>query len=166
MNFSRFRIMAALLGVASIFSLQAAIKDLPVTTVQGRKYHYYDVAPKETVYSLCYKLGISKDELIRNNPAVADGLRSGMKLFFPVETVPASGSDSSQTSGKTITYHVQKGETIFGIAHKYGITTDDVIAQNPVLKNGLKAGQTITIKLPGVAVETVEQKEEDRKSVV
>ena len=64
--------MAALMGVASIFSLQAAIKDLPVTTVQGQKYHYYDVTSKETVYSLCYKLGISKDELIRNNPAVAD----------------------------------------------------------------------------------------------
>lgn len=150
--------MAALMGVASIFSLQAAIKDLPVTTVQGQKYHYYDVTSKETVYSLCYKLGISKDELIRNNPAVADGLRSGMKLFFPVETAQASAA--SQTPSKVITHHVQKGETIFGIAHKYGVTTDDVIAQNPVLKDGLKAGQTITVKLPGAAEETVGHIEE------
>lgn len=129
-----------------------------MTTVQGRKYHYYDVTSKETVYSLCYKLGISKDELIRNNPSVADGLRSGMKLFFPVET--ASASSSAQAPGKVITHHVQKGETIFGIAHKYGVTTDEVIAQNPVLKDGLKAGQTITVKLPGMAEDVAVDKGE------
>ena len=45
-----------------------------------RLYHYYEVPAKETVYSLCYKLDITKDEMIRHNPSVADGLRSGMKI--------------------------------------------------------------------------------------
>ena len=48
---------------------------------------------------------------------------------------------------------MQKGETIFGIAHKYGVNTEAVIEQNPVLKNGLKAGQTIQITVPGTVVE-------------
>ena len=71
MNFSRFTIAAILMGAASVFALHAAVKDLPVKTVNGRLYHYYEVPAKETVYSLCYKLDISKDEMIRHNPSVA-----------------------------------------------------------------------------------------------
>lgn len=153
MNFSRFTIAAILMGAASVFALHAAVKDLPVKTVNGRLYHYYEVPAKETVYSLCYKLDISKDEMIRHNPSVADGLRAGMTLFFPVEGSAETAVQPSTAPGRVISHHVQKGETIFGIAHKYGVNTEAVIEQNPVLKNGLKAGQTIQITVPGTAVE-------------
>ena len=155
MNFSRFTTLAALIGAASLISLQAAVKDLPTKKVNGKLYHYYEVPAKETVYSLCHKLDITKDEIIRHNPAVADGLRKGMVLFFPAQepqpaatTATAPDSDNA-TSKQVISHYVNKGETIFGIAHKYGLKTEDVIAQNPVLKNGLKAGQTITLTVPG-----------------
>ncbi len=153
MNFSRFTIAAILMGAASVFALHAAVKDLPVKTVNGRLYHYYEVPAKETVYSLCYKLDISKDEMIRHNPSVADGLRAGMTLFFPVEESAETAVQPSAVPGRVVSHHVQKGETIFGIAHKYGVNTEAVIEQNPVLKNGLKAGQTIQITVPGTAVE-------------
>ena len=153
MNFSRFTIAAILMGAASVFALHAAVKDLPVKTVNGRLYHYYEVPAKETVYSLCYKLDISKDEMIRHNPSVADGLRAGMTLFFLVEESAETAVQPSAAQGRVISHHVQKGETIFGIAHKYGVNTEAVIEQNPVLKNGLKAGQTIQITVPGTAVE-------------
>lgn len=153
MNFSRFSIAALLMGAAATLAIQAAVKDLPVKKVNGRLYHYYEVPAKETVYSLCYKLDITKDEMIRHNPSVADGLRAGMTLFFPVEDGAGDSSAEQSAPGRVIEYHVQKGETIFGIAHKYGITTEAVIEQNPVLKNGLKAGQTIKITIPGAPVE-------------
>ena len=153
MNFSRFTIAAILMGAASVFALHAAVKDLPVKTVNGRLYHYYEVPAKETVYSLCYKLDISKDEMIRHNPSVADGLRAGMTLFFPVEESVETAVQPSAAQGRVISHHVQKGETIFGIAHKYGVNTEAVIEQNPVLKNGLKAGQTIQITVSGSVVE-------------
>ncbi len=153
MNFSRFTIAAILMGAASVFALHAAVKDLHVKTVNGRLYHYYEVPAKETVYSLCYKLDISKDEMIRHNPSVADGLRAGMTLFFPVEESAETAVQPSAAPGRVVSHHVQKGETIFGIAHKYGVNTEAVIEQNPVLKNGLKAGQTIQITVPGTAVE-------------
>ena len=153
MNFSRFTIAAILMGAASVFALHAAVKDLPVKTVNGRLYHYYEVPAKETVYSLCYKLDISKDEMIRHNPSVADGLRAGMTVFFMVEESAETAVHPSAAPGRVVSHHVQKGETIFGIAHKYGVNTEAVIEQNPVLKNGLKAGQTIQITVPGTAVE-------------
>ncbi len=153
MNFSRFTIAAILMGAASVFALHAAVKDLPVKTVNGRLYHYYEVPAKETVYSLCYKLDISKDEMVRHNPSVADVLRAGMTLFFPVEESAETAVQPSAAPGRVVSHHVQKGETIFGIAHKYGVNTEAVIEQNPVLKNDLKAGQTIQITVPGTVVE-------------
>lgn len=144
-------IMAVLLTAVSAIGMDAAVKDLPVKRVNGKLYHYYEVAPRETVYSLLYKLDINREEMLRHNPSVADGLKAGMTLFFPVdegEGAPKERTVVKQTTGRVITHDVEKGETIFGIARKYNISTEDVISQNPVLKDGLKAGQTITLSLP------------------
>lgn len=45
-----------------------------------------------------------------------------------------------------INHEVKRGETIWGIAHKYGVSADDIIEWNPTIKNGLKNG--ITLKIP------------------
>lgn len=159
MNFSRFSIAALLMGAATTLAINAAVKDLPVKKVNGRLYHYYEVPAKETIYSLCYKLDVTKDEMIRHNPSVADGLRSGMTLYFPVEESGDVTVSAPAAAGRVVSHNVQKGETIFGIAHKYGVKTEDVIAENPVLKNGLKAGQTIQITLPGAPAEPTVQEQ-------
>lgn len=161
MNFSRFTVAAILMCAASMFALHAAVKDLPVKKINGRLYHYYEVPAKETVYSLCYKLDITKDEMIRHNPSVADGLKSGMMLYFPVDNGGDTAvGNSAPVAGRVISHHVQKGETIFGIAHKYGVTTEAVIEQNPVLSKGLKAGQTIQITVPGAPEEATPDAQE------
>lgn len=172
MNFSRFTMLAALIGTAASISLQAAVKDLPTKKVNGNLYHYYEVTSKETVYSLCYKLDTTKEEIIRHNPAVADGLRKGMVLFFPVEeSQPAKAEPAAPAHAaaeQVISHHVSRGETIFGIARKYGLSTEDVIAQNPVLKNGLKAGQTIKLTIHGskadIAASTPHTEAEESKN--
>lgn len=162
MNLKRFLTTAALMAaIMAPLTLNSAVKDLPVKRVNGKLYHYMEVPANETVYSLCYKLDISKDELVRNNPSVADGLRAGMTLFFPFEddSSSASSASSAPASSRTtspattdngdLRYKVTRGETVFGIAAKFGVKTDDIFKANPILKNGLKAGQTIII--PGVA---------------
>lgn len=136
---------------AGALALGAAVKDLPVKSVNGHLYHYYVTPDKETVYSICHKLGVSKDELIRHNPAVADGLKVGMVLYFPYDGDPTVETASRPASSAAVTHKVERGETIFGLAHKYGITEEQLIAQNPSIRDGLKAGQTLTIK-PGAPV--------------
>ncbi|MDE5918741.1 MAG: LysM peptidoglycan-binding domain-containing protein, partial [Duncaniella sp.] len=104
----------------------ADVKDLPVRKVNGKLYHYYEVPAKETVYSLCYKLGITKDQLVKDNPAVADGLKSGMTLFFPHESENSENTKNLANPGRIINHKVEKGETIYGIARKYGTSTDRI----------------------------------------
>lgn len=45
-----------------------------------------------------------------------------------------------------VNHEVKRGETLWGIAHHYGVSPDDIVELNPSIKNGLKNG--ITIKIP------------------
>ncbi len=135
------------------FSTQAL--DLPIKAINGVQYYFREIMPKETIYGICRELGISKDEIVRHNPAVADGLKAGMVLYFPVsEYEPSSNNDdaSSQSAPaqnaiiETADAHlVEKGETIYGISRHYGISTEDLIAANPQIKSGLKTGMLLNI---------------------
>lgn len=46
-------------------------------------YIYHTVKKRETVYSLSRKYSIKKDEIIRLNPSVKDGLKEGMIVIIP-----------------------------------------------------------------------------------
>lgn len=125
--------LAALLTVSGSLIVLASVEDLPTVNRDGQLYHYYEVQPKETIYSLTHKLGITKDEIIAANPSVAEGLKAHSVLYFPAnKAVPR-------------THTAVKGETIYGISHRYGMTVDDLIARNPMLKDGLKPGMILML---------------------
>lgn len=82
------KIFAALaLIVASVAS--ADDLNLPVKVIDSRAVYYYEVPPKETVYSITRKFGVSREELLRLNPQLIDGLRAGTTLIIKVvDAVP------------------------------------------------------------------------------
>lgn len=79
------RKLALITALVAISASAQGYKDLPVRTINGTAYHVYEVKPKETVYSLTRQWGITRQQLIEWNPQVADGLRAGELLLFPVE---------------------------------------------------------------------------------
>ena len=127
-----------LLG-ASAFA--GGVEELPLVEHNGVLCHYYVVQPKETVYSLSNKLGITPEQLIAANPSVADGLKAHSMLYFPV--------NDAERHDRVESHIVQKGETIYGLSKRFGVSTEELIAQNPSLRDsGLKAGQTVTVTIP------------------
>ncbi len=52
--------------------------------VSTEQYVFYDVKPKQTMYTLTRKLSVTEEELILLNPALKDGLKAGMVLKLPV----------------------------------------------------------------------------------
>ncbi len=52
----------------------------------------YQVQPKETLYSLCKRFGISQEEMIKLNPELKNGLRAGMILKVPAQAVSEATS--------------------------------------------------------------------------
>ena len=63
--------------------LSLAQSSLPRTVLGGQSFYYYEIQAGESIYDIASKLGVTKDEIIRNNPAAADGVEAGMKLYFP-----------------------------------------------------------------------------------
>ncbi len=84
-----------------------AALDLPVKTVNGVDYYYYEVKPKESIYSLTKKIGVSRADIMRCNPAAVDGLRPKQVLLFPVsEFGEASNKEEKANAQSTVPHEV------------------------------------------------------------
>lgn len=111
-----------------------------------KKYVSYEVKNrKETLYSISKQFGVNINDIIEANPYAENGIKKGDILQIPIveENIPKS---SGQTS-----HVVQPKETIYGISKQYGISSEQLIAANPSLKDGLKIGDTIIIPIQAVA---------------
>ena len=129
--------------VCGAFMSQAQM-NLPKTTIAGQEFYYYDVNAGESIYDIAAKLAVTKDEIIKNNPDAADGIENNMRLYFPVngESKPAPVIQEQATGTK---HTVEQGETLYGLAKRYGTTVDELIAANPSSANGIKVGQVLVI---------------------
>lgn len=141
MLFSVKKSFSVLLILLTCISASALV--LPVKTVGGRQFYYYNVGKNESLYGISHKLGIPIQDIIRHNPAATDGLRSGTVLYFPVEEysdneIPVPGqTDAVQftedaridaPSQEKITYYESAPQTApkdpaVGIALGFGLRT-------------------------------------------
>lgn len=62
------------------------------------EYINYEVKPKETLYGLTKKFGMSQDELIALNPELKEGVREGMTLKYPANTTLLEGTNKEMAN--------------------------------------------------------------------
>lgn len=115
----------------------------------------YTVKKGDTLYSISKKYQITVPELrAANNLSESDVLKVGVKLVIPsadIENAAAlSATKNVQTSSEktsaTTTYTVQKGDTLYGIARKYGIKLNELLALNNLDNSAtIKIGQKILV---------------------
>ena len=137
----KFKHIVILASIAFAAHVAMAQMSLPTTVVNGAEYYYYDAGNRESIYEIAAKLGITKDEIIKNNPNAADGIENGMRLYFPVAK---NGTPVTREQAQ-ITHTVKQGETLYGLAKRYGLTVEALVAANPSAENGIKVGQVLTI---------------------
>ena len=147
--------------VLSVMSINASVYELPIKVVDGVEYYYYTVKAKETLYSLSRQFELSQEDVLKYNPSLADGLKAGATLYFPVDEL-------NQVT--TPIYHiVKKGESVYGISRQYGMEIDVLIAMNPSAKDGIKIGEKLVIregkKIPMPKQDVVTSTTEDEQSV-
>lgn len=107
------------------------------------KYTYYEVQPKQGKWRVAYDHGITIDELERLNPNIKNvELQIGQKLVVP-RFITADKTTPAKDEDNYIYYEVLPQETMYSLSKRFGISIDEMIALNPVLKDGLKSGQTI-----------------------
>lgn len=161
----RYLFFAAL---AMVISLTVSALDLPVKTVNNTRYYYYTAKKGDTVLSIARKIGVTRGDILLYNPGVADGIREGVTIYLPVEQFAdvaspdepavtsadvAASSPLPEYSGPTFRYKVQKGETLFGLAHRFSCTPDQIIALNPWADQGIRSGDILTVpgSITGIA---------------
>lgn len=135
-----------LLAILSFSCLSASVLELPIKKINGKDYYFYKVQSNETIYSITHKLKISKEEIFKYNPSVADGLRTHETLYFPVSAYNATSNPNDFSGMEYIEHRIKKGETLYGICKKYNISKETLFAHNPDAQDGIKTG--FTLKIP------------------
>lgn len=104
----------------------------------------YTVPPKMNFYRLEKKFNVKSDEIVRLNPEITErgGLKEGMVIRIPEQKI-ATGDVNTDNY---IFYEVKPKQTEFSLTRKLGISYKDLLALNPDVQNGLKAG--MVLKLP------------------
>lgn len=117
------------------------LTNLPTIRVNGKIMYYYDAQAGDNIYTIADKLGVSVEQIRANNPSVADGVKPRMRLLFPSDIA----TDQTGNSAGPLTHIVKKGESVYGIAHQYGMTVDELLALNPMASQGLRPNQRLLL---------------------
>jgi LysM repeat protein len=102
------------------------------------------VTPKETLYGIEKKYGVSDDDLKTANPFIEkEGLQIGQTLVIPVKNKIIN---TAVVQDKVIYHDVLPKETKYSISRKYGITIAELEKRNPEIVSGLPIGYRLIIK--------------------
>ena len=143
-----------------------AKKTQPSTTKQVIEHQ---VVAKQTLYSISKMYGVEKEEIIRLNPEIENGIiKIGQILRIPVsDKTKAQVQDNVAkqiNSDKTTVQHEIKAqqpvlpkkkyviyevksrkETLYGISKQFGVSINEIIEANPYAQDGIKKGDILQI---------------------
>ncbi len=120
--------------------------------IAGGTYTFHKVEQGETIFSISKRYLVSQKELLTANPELITGLKAGQTLRIPAAVQAGSPGATSAIGGKPEdqiatfqVYQVKKGDSLYFIAKKFGITVEDILTYNPVVRAGLKVGDILRI---------------------
>ena len=130
----------------------------------------YKVEKGDTLYSISRKYQITVAELrTANNLSEKDVIKVGQKLIIPdadIGTAAAlsstKSSSASAPAGKTVEYQVKKGDTLYGIARKNGMSVADLMSLNHLDSSAvIKVGQKLKVTAGGESTSSTASKSND-----
>ncbi|MET6991136.1 LysM peptidoglycan-binding domain-containing protein [Sediminicola arcticus] len=125
---------------------QLKLPKIAGSTVENQKiqlYTSYVVTPKQTFYNLEKQFGVSEDEIKSLNPEVkVRGLQEGMIIRLPKKDLTPKEVINTD---KYVFYEVKPKENEFRLTRKLNVTYAELLALNPELNDGLKAGMVLKI---------------------
>jgi len=150
------------LGVGSAFSTRLA----KVPPDDRARFAQHTVKRGETLGRIAARYDVSTDALVKlNRLQDADRIVVGMSLLVPAQAGRATPTtialaapvtqQESQVSGvepvkaaeRTVTYTVRAGDTLSGIAARYGVKTGDLVRWNSLKDpSSIRVGQALTIR--------------------
>lgn len=122
----------------------SAKKAINIQPKKGTATVTHQVAPKETLYGIEKKYGVSDEALKQANPFLEkDGLQIGQILTIPSTIILKNNTLSTE---KVVYHYVLPKETKYSIAKQYGITIQELERKNPEVISNLPEGFKLLIK--------------------
>lgn len=97
----------------------------------------YTVKAGDTLWGISNQYGVNVSDLANLNNVTADSLKVGMVLTIP--------SNSGSNPDNMFMYTVSRGDTLYGIAKKYGTSVEEIKRINYLTGNSLVIGQVLRI---------------------
>jgi len=107
------------------------------TISEETKTNYYIVKKGDSLYQIAKNNNLTVEELKKINNINNNILSIGQKLILPTE--------NNNESKPTITYTVQKGDSLYQIANKYNTTVENLKKINNLINSNLSIGQILKV---------------------
>ncbi|MEM8521612.1 LysM peptidoglycan-binding domain-containing protein [Flavobacterium sp. PL12] len=124
----------------------------------------HQVLPKETLYGIQKKYGVTEEALKQVNPFLEkDGLQIGQTLTIPTNKTQKLAAESTE---KAVYHYVLPKETKYSIAKQYGISLQELERKNPEVVTNLPEGFKLLIKGNAVKTDVIPVKAEIKKEII
>ena len=101
----------------------------------------YAVKAGDNLYNIAKQYNTSVSEIVKLNDLPNNNLSIGQQLLIPISENQSGGS--SDTGGST--YIVQKGDSLYSIARKFGVSVSSITSLNNLVGTNLSIGQELLI---------------------
>lgn len=131
---------------------------LSVVVASAQSARVHTVKSGESLYAISKQYGVTVERITKLNSMKSTAIKPGDKITIPTKGVPVKvvAPPASQVQVKTTparVHTVTKGETIYSISKKYGVTTAEIKQWNTLADLNLKIGQKLVVsKLNNMAV--------------
>lgn len=114
-------------------------EDYTVTASSEKNSGRHIVENGDTLYSLSKRYGFTVDELKNKNGLTSNLIKVGQELNV-------SHSDYKKSSTNKSIWTVSKGDTLYNISKRNGLTVDELKSLNGLTDNLILVGQTLKLK--------------------
>lgn len=138
------------------------ISEPEIQLINGRKYYIHTVEKGNTLYSIAKQYDTPLEVIMQENPHLQQGsLSKGDKIKIPLKQ---HTDVSAHKNGNFIYHAVKPGETLYAIAREYGISVNDLKANNPEAGDELSLGQELKIPVALLKKNPVIEKQAEKSN--
>jgi peptidoglycan endopeptidase LytF len=106
---------------------------------------YHTVQSGDTLWGISRQYQISVDDIRTINNMTDGSLSLGQRLQVSVDSPSYGGNTATASSPNTTVYTVQAGDSLWRIATKFNISTNELKALNNLTSNALSLGQQLRV---------------------
>lgn len=116
----------------------------PTPPPEEQEYITYTVKSGDSLYRIAQTFNTTIDAIKRLNNLTNDNLSIGQQLLIPVKQPPTPAPPPTTEQY----YIVQRGDSLWSIANRFGVTVDDLIQANNLSSINLQIGDRLRIPSP------------------